>query len=100
MSVSTSDPPRELWAIAAEINAKWRHRPEAAGAPLTAMGAMRTMTDTYPDGDERPGPVRFAQVSGHDIVRRFLGVAGDWHGRDARRLKAELRELLKEQEAA
>lgn len=88
-------PRRELWAVAAEITVKWRYRPAAAEPHLTAMGAMRTMDDTYPDGAERPSPVRFAQVSGRDAVRSFLEVSEDWHGPDARKIKAELRAMLR-----
>lgn len=33
--------------------------------------------------------------SGHDIVQRFLCNVGGWRGDDARRIKHELRELLR-----
>jgi hypothetical protein len=89
---------RELWEIAAEINAKWRRRAWAAIPLLTAMGAMRTMADSYPERVQRLGGVRYDPVGAPEVVRRFLESANDWHGADARRLKAELRALLREEE--
>jgi hypothetical protein len=33
--------------------------------------------------------------SGRDIILRFLGNASTWRGEDAKRIKAELKEMLK-----
>lgn len=50
---------------------------------LNAMFYLVTVNDNY------------QLDSGRDIVQRFLCNVGGWRGNDARRIKHELRELLK-----
>lgn len=74
--------PRPLHAIAAEIRRDWR-RPYFGAEPyLKAMAHLERTTDTY------------GADTGAGIVRYFLANAGTWRGDAARRVKAELRELL------
>lgn len=55
---------------------------------LNAMLNMSSIDDTY-FGDD-----------GRDIVLRFLGNAGSWRGETARRIKAELKGMLKKKPAS
>ena len=82
---------RPLHAIAAEIDRDWRttkasptsHYRDDARPYLIAMSGMTTINDKY------------GLDSGRDIVNRFLCNAAGWRGPTARRIKHELRELLK-----
>ncbi|MBV9923169.1 MAG: hypothetical protein JOY78_20280 [Pseudonocardia sp.] len=76
---------RPLYEIAREITAKWRPVHFAASPYLRAMRSMTTLEDTYGPGDE---PAR-------GIVLYFLSNARTWRGEDARRIKAELKGMLK-----
>ena len=74
--------PRPLHEIALDVRKCWATISYAAHPYLEVMASLSAVTDRY----------------GHDdaegIVLRFLGNARGWRGPDARRIKAELRELL------
>jgi hypothetical protein len=79
----TSTEARELHNIAREIWAKWPKVNYAAKPYLQAMGQLRTMDDTY------------ICDSAKSIVLYFLGNATTWRGEEARRIKAELKAMIK-----
>ena len=75
--------PRALSEIAREIRADWK-KPYFGAVPyLRAMGELNGINGAY----------------GHDSARAvvvyFLGNASQWRGDTARRIKAELKEMLK-----
>lgn len=73
---------RKLYEIATEIAFDWR-KPYFGAVPyLDAMGDLTTIDDMY------------GADSGEDIVRYFLSNAGTYRGETARRVKAELKEML------
>jgi len=76
---------RPINQIAAEIYAEWGRGSVALAARpyLEAMACLESITDTYGADDAR------------GIVLYFLSNAGGWRGTEAKRLKAELKELLK-----
>lgn len=75
---------RDLWEIAREIKSDWS-KPYFGAVPyINAMDTMRGPNQMY--GAE----------SGKSIIRYFLVNARTWRGETARRIKAELKELLKE----
>ena len=77
---------RPLHRIADDITRSWGARINFAAKPyVSAMRYLGSIEDTY-------GP---ASESASEIVNRFLGNAGTWRGADAKRIKAELREMLK-----
>ena len=74
---------RTLAAIAREITQDWR-KPYFGAVPyIQAMYSLDTIKDRYGWDD------------GESIVRYFLSNATTWRGDNARRIKAELKELLK-----
>lgn len=75
--------PRPIWEIAAEINKTWPKIYFGALPYLNAMRSIEAVTDYYCDD------------SGKDVVIYFLSNAATWRGEDARRIKAELKALLK-----
>jgi hypothetical protein len=80
---------RPINAIAAEISTVIRGSKTSswmvfARPYISAMLDIRKVTDMY------------GIDPADDIVRRFLSNAQPWRGDDARRLKAELNEALKE----
>lgn len=75
--------PRPLHEIAAEIHATWKSVYFGAVPYLGAMSVMSAMT------------TRYGQDSADSIVRYFLANASTWRGPDARRIKAELKAMLK-----
>lgn len=75
--------PRELRHIALEIRREWKKVYFGAVPYLEAMATLSKVTDN------------FDQDSGESIVRYFLGNATTWKGETARRIKAELKALLK-----
>lgn len=76
--------PRPIKQIAAEIYIAWA-KPYFGAVPyLRAMFSLDKIGDSYGYDD------------GREIVLYFLSNATTWRGPDARRLKAELKELLKE----
>jgi len=75
--------PRPLSTIAREIRADWRPVNYAAAPYLSAMSGLDAITDTY------------GCDSGRGVVAYFLSNASTWRGPVARRIKAELKEMLK-----
>lgn len=74
---------RPLYIIAADIHGAWP-KPYFGAVPyLNAMRYLHTMTDNY------------GMDSADSVVRYFLSNASTWRGADARRVKAELRGMLK-----
>jgi hypothetical protein len=74
---------RPLSEIAAEISEDWK-KPYFGAVPyLDAMSLLVDITDNY------------YCDSGDDIVRYFLANATTWRGETARRVKAELKAMLK-----
>jgi hypothetical protein len=74
---------RSLSTIAREIRDDWRPVYYAAAPYLSAMSGLYAVTDSY-DYD-----------SGRSVVNYFLSNAGTWRGPVARRIKAELKDMLK-----
>jgi hypothetical protein len=74
---------RPLSVIAAEINRTWPNVYFAAKPYLRAMFALNTIDDDYGYED------------GKSVVNYFLSNATTWRGDDARRIKAELKALVK-----
>ena len=76
-------PVRPLSVIAEEIGANWP-KPNYAAAPyLEAMGSLNSINENY-----------FCD-SGKSIVLYFLSNASSWKGDVARRIKAELKAMVK-----
>lgn len=74
---------RPICDIAREIKQKWP-RPYFGAVPyLDAMLSLRTKSDMYGMDDAK------------GIVLYFLANAHTWRGEDARRIKVELREVVK-----
>jgi hypothetical protein len=75
---------RSIRVIAQEIRKDWV-KPNYAAAPyLDAMGSLNKINEKYGCDDA------------DDIVNRFLSNASLWRGETARRVKAELKELMKQ----
>ena len=74
---------RPIHEIALEIRADWKNIYFGAKPYLDAMGSLESIDDSY------------GWDSADTIVRYFIANAGTWRGETARRVKAELRSLLK-----
>lgn len=74
---------RPLNVIAREIDSTWPNVNYAARPYLDAMLCLYSMDDSY------------FMDSADSIVRYFLSNASTWRGADARRIKAELKGMLK-----
>ena len=74
---------RTLHAIACDIHMSW---PKPYFGAVPYIRAMRSLSDITDD---------YGYDSGESIVRYFLANAGTWRGEDARRIKAELRKMIK-----
>lgn len=75
---------RSLNEIAAEIRKDWGSKVNYAAKPyLFAMSQLSSINDIY------------GSDSGKSVVRYFLANAGTWRGDVARRIKAELKEMVK-----
>ena len=74
---------RPIHEIAREIRADWKNIYFGAKPYLDAMGSLESIDDSY------------GLDSADTIVRYFIANAGTWRGETARRVKAELRSLLK-----
>jgi hypothetical protein len=79
----TAAGPRPLHKISDEIARRWPEPSYNARPYIYAMRHLNLITDTY------------ASETARSIVQLFLSNAGSWRGEDARRIKAELREMLK-----
>lgn len=74
---------RELHEIAREIDLEWRHPYFGAVPYIVAMRQLTTITSSYYEDD------------GKSVVLYFLSNAKTWRGDVARRIKAELKALIK-----
>lgn len=72
---------RPLYEIAREIRKAWTKVSPYAEPYLEAMESLNSINDNY------------CFDSGKEIVLRFLCWANTWRGEDARRIKAELKEM-------
>jgi hypothetical protein len=75
--------PRLLRHIAADIRQHWPKVNYAAKPYLDAMFEIETLDDMY------------ILDTAESVVRYFLSNANAWRGDDARRVKAELKAMLK-----
>jgi len=74
---------RALHEIAAEIRNDWKNVHFAAAPYLEAMGTLRTVDES------------FGYDSGKSIVLYFLSNARGYRGETAKRVKAELKAMVK-----
>ncbi len=74
---------RNLNEIAREIRQDWQNVHFAAMPYLQAMQSLENVTDNY------------GWDSGRSIVNYFLSNAGTWKGETAKRIKKELKQLIK-----
>ena len=72
---------RPLYEIAREIRKAWTKVSPYAEPYLEAMESLNTIDDNY------------YLDSGKSVVLYFLSNASTWRGEDARRIKAELKEM-------
>lgn len=76
--------PRSLSTIAREIRRDWGSKVYFGAKPyLEAMACLDSVSDSY------------GLDSGRSIVNYFLANASTWRGDTAKRVKAELKEMLK-----
>ena len=83
----TTTLPRRLSVIAWEIRRTWISPYFGAVPYVVAMTSLEGLQDRYGYDDAS------------SVVRYFLANARTWRGPDARRIKAELRAMLKEHDA-
>ena len=81
---------RPVHEIAAEIYATWRNREGGVNVWYGAKPYLEAMCDLNKITDP------YMADRGTDIVIYFLSNATTWKGDDARRIKAELRAMLKD----
>lgn len=74
---------RPLFEVAADIRMHWAKPNYAAEPYLKAMESIYSIDDMY------------YMDTADSVVRYFLANANGWRGEDARRVKAELRGMLK-----
>jgi len=74
---------RPLYEIARDIQRNWKNVNYAAKPYLEALHTLGNIKDN------------FYCDTGYSIVSYFLANASSWRGDDARRIKAELKEILK-----
>lgn len=74
---------RPLYTIAREIRADWKKVSPYAAPYLQAMSYLNSVDD------------RYILDSGRSIVSYFLANAGSWRGETAKRIKAELKAMVK-----
>jgi hypothetical protein len=77
------DNQRKLWTIAAEIRNDWK---KVYFGAVPYLQAMETMQDVSQN---------FGFDSGKSIVLYFLSNANSWRGEVAKRVKKELKEMVK-----
>lgn len=75
--------PRPLHAIARDIEKHWPNPSHYVKPYLMAMKTLNKITDS------------FYADSAKSVVLYFLSNANSWKGEDARRIKAELKEMVK-----
>lgn len=76
--------PRPLFQIAADIYHNWPRASIAALPYIHAMRHLNTLSDTY------------GADSAQSVVLYFLANARTWRGPEAQRIKAELKQMLKD----
>ena len=74
---------RPLWKIASEIKKDWKKVYFGAVPYLDALSSLESVNDNY------------GWDSGKSIVRYFLANASTWKGETAKRIKTELKDILK-----
>lgn len=74
---------RPLWRIAGEIRYDWLKVYFGAVPYIEAMAELNAVDDYY------------GADSARSIIRYFLGNAKTWRGDTARRVKAELKDMIK-----
>lgn len=74
---------RPLYTIAREIRDDWKKVSPCAAPYLSAMSYIASVDDNY------------YYDSGRSIVYYFLANAGTWRGETAKRIKAELKAMIK-----
>lgn len=74
---------RKLYEIAREIRADWKNPYFGAVPYISAMERLANITDGY------------GFDSAKSIIRYFLSNAGTWRGDIAKRIKLELKGMLK-----
>lgn len=74
---------RPIYAIAREIRKDWQKPSYCALPYLDAMGCLSDISDTY------------GWDSATSIIRYFLSNASAWKGETGKRIKAELKSMLK-----
>ena len=82
-AMTSNTEPRSLRVIAREILADWKKVNYAAAPYLDAMATLDSVSSYY------------GYDHGTGIVRYFLINAGSWRGDTARRVKLELRGMVK-----
>lgn len=82
-NVAVENKVRSLSEIAREIRKDWKNVNFAAKPYLDAMFSLNSISDRYYNDD------------GKGIVLYFLSNAGSWRGDTAKRVKAELKAMLK-----
>jgi hypothetical protein len=80
---TTKTATRPLHEIAAEIRKDWKNIYFGAKPYLDAMATLDSVENSY------------GWDSGKSIVNYFLGNAGTWRGETAKRIKAELKTMVK-----
>jgi hypothetical protein len=79
---------RPLYTIAIEIERTWKPQVSRAARPyVDAMFKVASLDDMY------------YSDPADSLVRYFLSNAATWRGEDAKRIKAELKAMLKEHDA-
>jgi hypothetical protein len=83
MKMYAADQPlaRPLWVIARDISKNWPKVNYAAKPYLDAMSKLEGILDNY-----------YAD-SAKDVVLYFLANASSWRGEEAKRIKAELKNM-------
>ena len=74
---------RPLYDIANEVRRDWKKVNYAAEPYLSAMGALGDIKENY------------YLDTGYSVVAYFLANAGSWRGDTAKRVKLELKAMLK-----
>jgi hypothetical protein len=74
---------RKIYVIASEIVRDWKNPNYAARPYLQAMQSIENIGDSY------------FEDSAKLVVLYFLSNAGTWRGETAKRIKAELKEMVK-----
>lgn len=74
---------RPLFTIAHEIRKDWKNVSPYAAPYLQAMSCLNSVDDHY------------IMDSGRSIVSYFLANAGGWRGETAKKIKAELKAMVK-----